>query len=207
MIDKQGNPSFLDSLKQLLDLTKTSTTIKIGQIFEVLAHKGYPTLLIIFSIPFCMPIQIPGFSTPFGIVLCFIGLRIAFAKHPWWPEWILEKSFSSKSLEKLISKMMKVVQVMQKVLRPRLVVLAKDPILHRLHGLLIFILAILLSLPLPIPMTNMLAALPILALGLGLLEDDGVAIIVGYFLAAICFGAFIALIILGKSLGQLFFTA
>lgn len=206
MVDKQGNLSFLDSLKQLLELTKKSETIKTRQIFEVLSHKGYPTLLIIFSLPFCMPVQIPGFSTPFGITLCFIGLRIAFAKHPWWPKWILEKSYSSSTLEKLTLKMMKVVEAMQKVLRPRLVFLIKNPVLHRLHGLLICILSVVLALPLPIPMTNMLAALPILALGLGLLEDDGVAIIIGYFLAVVCFGGFIALILLGKSLGH-FFTA
>lgn len=191
--------SFIDLLQLILEKTKEGDEIKLRQMFEILSGKGYAALLIVLSFPFCIPIQIPGFSTPFGIILGFLGLRIAFAKHPWWPKWILDKKFSSQHVEMLIQKAIKVVRILQKVLHPRLVILTKNPIAHRMHGLLVFVLSVLLSLPLPIPFSNMLAAFPILFIGLGLLEDDGVSIIIGYFLACVCFSAFLALFLFGKA--------
>lgn len=194
---KWKKPSFVDSLGIILNLSKTVEVIKIRQILEILSGKGYPALLIIFSLPFCFPIQIPGFSTPFGIILGLIGLRIAFGRKPWLPDWILDKSFKSHSIEKFVAKTISGVVYMQKLLHPRLLVFTQNPIFHRLNGLLIFFLAILLSLPLPIPFTNLISAIPILCFGLGLLEDDGVAILIGYLLTIICFIYFFIIFLFG----------
>lgn len=194
---KWKKPSFVDSLGIILNLSKTVEEIKIRQILEILSGKGYPALLIIFSLPFCFPIQIPGFSTPFGIILGLIGLRIAFGRKPWLPDWILDKSFKSHSIEKVVAKTISGVVYMQKLLHPRLLVFTQNPIFHRLNGLLIFFLAVLLSLPLPIPFTNLISAIPILCFGLGLLEDDGVAILIGYLLTILCFIYFFIIFLFG----------
>lgn len=191
--------SFLSLLEKLLEECTQRDEIEIREVFSVLSQKGYATMLVLFSLPFCLPIQIPGFSTPFGIILGFIGLRIAFAKHPWWPQWILDKKIKSTSLESLVQKAIKIVLVLQKFSRPRLMAFTQNPLFWRMHGLLIFVLAILLSLPLPIPMTNMLAAMPILFIGFGLLENDGIAIAIAYCLALICFLAFFGIFYWGPS--------
>jgi hypothetical protein len=57
---------------------------------------------------------------------------------------------------------------------------------------------LILALPLPIPLTNVLAAIPILILGFGLLEEDGIAIVIAYFFALICFTAFFLMVWLSK---------
>ncbi|MCE5317312.1 MAG: exopolysaccharide biosynthesis protein [Parachlamydia sp.] len=197
---KVKRESLSDLLQKVLDLTVKSEVITYRKLFSIFAGKGYAALIILLSLPFCLPIQIPGFSTPFGLILAFIGLRIAFGKRLWWPKWLLEKEISGQALQKAVSKSMGFVKDLQKIVKPRLETLTANPILRRLHGILIFLLALLLSLPLPIPLTNMLAAIPILCIGLGLLEDDGVALLVGYGLALVCFGAFIGLFFLGKQI-------
>ncbi len=184
-------------LENLL-LSANGNPVTLGTICEKLSGRGYGVLITLFSLPFCFPISIPGLSTPFGFVLAFLGLRVAFAKEPWWPKWILNKEVSYDVLNMVITKAFAVVQKLQKVLKPRLIVLSTHPIFHRLHGLLIFALAVLLSLPLPIPLTNMLTAVPIFCLGLGLLEDDGVAIIIAYVLALICFITFAGIFYFGN---------
>jgi hypothetical protein len=199
-LNKDPKPTFTDSLNQILNLCKENEKIKVGQIFKILSLKGYAAILIFFSLPFCTPLQIPGFSTPFGIILAFIGLRLAFAKKLWWPKWILERSFPSSTIEKLVNKIMHVVQWIQKFIKPRLTIFTSGVFFRRINGLLVFLLAIFLSLPLPIPFTNLLSAVPILCIGLGILEDDGVFILLGYFFALVCFSAFIGLFIWGKSL-------
>lgn len=199
------DPNILSAMQHLLELAKNRTSFKVREIFEILAGKGYPVLLIIFSLPFCLPVQIPGFSTPFGIMLAFLGLRMAFAQAPWWPQWILKKELKSQSVETMANKTIQTIQFLKKVIHPRLSILATHPLAIRLHGLLICLLAILLSLPLPIPFSNMLAASPIFLIGLGLLEEDGLMIIIGDSIALLCFFAFFGLYLLTKAQFSLIF--
>ena len=196
----KGEQSLNESLQQILKTAREQESISIRTLLTSLAGRGYAVLLIILSIPFCFPINIPGFSTPFGIALAFIGFRIACAKRPWWPKRVLDINIPSKRLTKLVEKAIIVVQGLRKVLYPRINILVNHPVIRRLNGILIALLAILLSFPLPIPMTNMLAALPILCFGIGKLEDDGLVILVGYVLSLLCFAYFIALYLLGRSI-------
>lgn len=191
--------SFKDILQKLFDEVQKSSEIEVGKIFKILSGKGYPALLILLSLPFCLPLQIPGASTPFGIILGFMGLRIAFGKRLWWPKWILEKQFKSEHIKTLIKKSITFIDKVQKLARPRLIFLAKNPLLHRMHGLLVFCLSLILALPLPIPFSNMLAAFPIFFMGWGLLEDDGVLIILAYIFTTIFFLAFLGLFLIGKA--------
>lgn len=188
------------SLTYLLEDLLTAAdgkAMSIRHISEHLDGRGVGVLIVLFSLPFCFPISIPGLSTPFGVLLAFLGLRIAFAKKPWWPNWVLNKEVPYETLNKVVTKTIAVSKMLQKVVKPRFTMLVTQPIIHRIHGLLIFALAFLLALPLPIPLTNMLTAIPICCLGLGLLEDDGVAVIVAYILAIIGFSAFGAIFYFG----------
>lgn len=197
--NQETPPSLISCLRHILELLQKEQEIEVRAIFTILSERGYDALLIILSLPFLFPIHIPGLSTPFGIILAFLGLRMIATKKLWWPEWILKKKVSKEKVEKLIEKSIIVVQRMQKLLHPRWQFLANNRLFHGINGLLITVLAILLSLPLPIPLTNMAAALPILCIGLGMLEDDGLAILLGYFFAFICLAFFTALLLFAKS--------
>lgn len=189
------HPTFVESLQVIQVLTQTKETLKLDEIFHILAGRGYPALLILIGLPFIFPIQIPGLSTPFGLILTFIGLRMAFGKKPWWPDWIKNKEVKSSVIKGIADKTIAIFKKVQKVLKPRLPFLLWDPFKH-LHGLTIFFLAIFLSLPLPIPFTNTLASLPIILFGIGMLEDDGLIILMAYFCTLLCLGYFLILLIL-----------
>lgn len=173
--------------------------ISMRQICKLLANKGYAVILVILSFPVCFPITMPGICEPIGLIMAFLGLRIAFRKDMWWPEWILAKQVPYNWLKTVIEKARVVFKALQKVMRPRLSFLVTNPILQQFHGLLICVLSLLLALPLPIPLTNTFAALPIFFLALGLLEDDGAVIIVSYILSLVCFIAFGMLFWLGEA--------
>ncbi|MFA6917088.1 MAG: exopolysaccharide biosynthesis protein [Parachlamydiales bacterium] len=187
---KTPHPTFLQSLQTLLTLTKETKEIRLQQMFAILSGKGYAALLILISFPFCLPIQIPGFSLFFGALLAFIGLRLAFGKHPWWPKWMLNKTVKSKNLETAVEKTIHAVIYCKKILKPRFTFLARNPLLHRMHGIVILILSLLLAIPIPLPFTNMVVAIPILFFGLGLLEEDGIFIFIAYMLSFLGIGLF-----------------
>ena len=166
--------------------------ISIGELMQALEGKGHAAILAILALPFCFPVQIPGLSTPFGVVLIFTGLRISFGQAPWLPGWLLVRKISASTTEGLLEGLRKLAVPAEKILHPRLSVLCRNVFLLRMHGLLVAFLAILLALPLPIPFSNLLAAIPILLVALSLLEDDGFFMIAGYLAAIPCilfFGA------------------
>lgn len=189
--------SLANRLNHLLTEAK-GNAVSMKVIIDTLAGRGQAALLILLVLPFCQPIMIPGLSTPFGIILIFIGLRIAFGHRTWIPKFLLNKEIPYKTLEKVAKVAIKITNKLSFLTSTRWTYFVKNPLLHICHGLSIALMAFVLALPLPIPLTNLLAAYPILFFGLALLEDDGVLIFVAYFLFYFCLGVFASLLFFGK---------
>ncbi|WP_166157301.1 MULTISPECIES: exopolysaccharide biosynthesis protein [unclassified Neochlamydia] len=188
--------SLAEKLEHLLNQTH-SEELSVQKIMDHLADQGYATLLIVLSLPFCSPMQIPGLSTLLGLLILLIGLRIAFGDKVWLPKRLLQKKIPFLFVKKVMFYVLKIDTKLGFLISTRWIGLVKNRYLHIIHGLTIAILAFFLSLPLPIPLTNLLAALPLLAFGLAFLEDDGFFILIAYFFAFICLLSFAAIIWFG----------
>jgi len=195
---KNKNNSTIEEDILLLQGKAKNSSISIGEILNILSEKGQSLIILFLSLPFCQPLQIPGLSIPFGLAIAFIGLKMAFGKYAWLPKGILEKSISPRTLQKITEKILWLLKKMKGWIYPRLAWMSYYPAAQIINGLLIFILGILLALPLPIPLSNLTAAWSILFIGLGLLKDDGVFILIGYFFSLFAFGSFVAMIFLVK---------
>lgn len=182
----------------LLQERGKNSSVSIGEILNILSEKGQSLIILFLSLPFCQPLQIPGLSTPFGLAITFIGLKIVFGKYAWLPKGILAKSITPQTLQKITEKILWLLKKMTGWIYPRFPWLCYYPATRIISGLLISILGILLALPLPIPFSNLLTAWSILFIGLGLLKDDGVFILIGYFVSLFSFGYFIAMVLLIK---------
>lgn len=158
----------------------------IKAILLALAGKGHPVIIIFLALPFCLPIQIPGLSTPFGIVISLLALRMVISHQPWLPKKVLEKEVSFNTIETVVGKAKAFTLKAQKFVHPRLIFLVENPLLFKLHGFIICYLGFVLALPLPIPLSNLLAGYPIILIALGIIEDDGYAVILGYIFTLIC---------------------
>lgn len=185
--------SIEDDILLLREKGKTRS-LSIEEILAILSEKGFALILLFLSLPFCQPLQLPGLSTPFGIAIAFIGLKMAFGKDIWLPETILAKTVTPKTIEKITEKTLWLIKKLKRLIHPRLVSICHHPLFEILNGLVIFLLGIFLSLPLPIPFSNLMAAWSIFCIGLGLLEDDGLFVAIGYVLSTITLGFLIATI-------------
>lgn len=188
-----------ESLEQVL-LAADGKPMEVRKVFSILKHRGIPVILIVLCIPFCLPIQIPGVSTPFGLAIALMGLRMAFGQRLWWPKWILDRKLSYASIKKLVTKLHEWVNFTKKILKPRLLFFSQSAYVHRINGLIIAVLGILLALPLPIPFTNLFSAFPLLFMGLGLLEDDGAAILISWIMSGLSLLFWISLFVLSNQL-------
>jgi hypothetical protein len=83
---------FEDRLILLQKRVETAPSLSLFEIMGILSGKGRTLLLILLSLPFCQPIQIPGMSTPFGLMIAFIGFRMSFGKNAWLPKKVMSKT-------------------------------------------------------------------------------------------------------------------
>lgn len=158
--------------------------ITLREVIYTLHGRAYMLLVLLLSLPFVTPVPLPGLSTPFGLAIALIALRLSLGQRPWLPMKLQRRELPAGFLKKLFSVAERVLRFLEKFLRPRLTYLTDTPFLVQLHALLMLTAALALLLPLPIPFTNSFPAWTILLLAAGLLERDGLFILAGYLIFA-----------------------
>lgn len=154
-------------------------SVTLRTLLEAIGDRGFHVLLVLASLPFLIPITLPGLSTPFGLLVTLIGAHFAAGLRPWLPQMLLSRELPPEFLAKVLGSAARIVNTLERVLRPRMTFVHEQFIFRRLDGVLVTISGILLLLPLPIPFTNTLPAWTILLLAAGALERDGLFFIAG----------------------------
>ena len=154
--------------------------VTLREVIYTLRGRAYTLLLILLALPFLTPLPLPGLSTPFGLAIGFIAMRLSLGQKPWLPMRLQRKELPAEFFGKLFTVAARVIRFLEKFLRPRLPVLTASGVLLQLHAFVMLLAALTLLLPLPIPFTNSFPAWAILLLAGGLLERDGVFILGGY---------------------------
>lgn len=171
------------ALSQLLRLLADDTTrerIAVGDLMQALGDRAIGALLFIFAFPNILPVP-PGTSSVLGAPLVFLAAQLTFGMRPWLPGFISRRSMSRTDFHKMVQHVAPWLERAEKLLRPRVSFLTFPPFEYLL-GLVCLLLATVLVLP--IPLGNMLPALAISLLALGLIERDGYAIVAGVVAAA-----------------------
>ncbi len=158
--------------------------VTLREVIYILQGRAYLLLVLLLALPFLTPIPLPGLSTPFGLAILLIALRLSFGQRPWLPMKLQRKELPAGFLRKLFAVAERVLRFFEKFLRPRLTFITDTPLLAQLHAVLMLVAALVLLLPLPIPFTNSFPAWTILLLAAGLLERDGLFILAGYVVFA-----------------------
>lgn len=167
--------------------------LTLREAIVVLGVRAYTLLLILLSLPFITPIPLPGLSTPFGLAVGLIALRLMLGQKPWLPAKVLDRSIPPGFFGKVFKFAAGVIRFLEKLLRPRLTFLTDTVLLYRTHAALMLLAAAALLLPLPIPFTNTFPAWTIILVAAGLLERDGLFILGGYvaFAAGVLYFVFL----------------
>lgn len=184
---KTNSNHFLEQEFLFLQKLETKHSISIQKFLEIFSEKSQPFLLIVLSLPFCQPLQIPGFSTPFGLLIAWISFRMMLKKDLWLPQFVLSKKITPTTLKKIATKGLYVIKKFKKWIYPRWAWTYRSSVMKVVNSICLFLGGIILALPLPIPLTNLLSGWAIFLIGLGILEDDGLIIILGYIVSVLSF--------------------
>lgn len=179
--DADELPPPLSSDLTALIATSATHAMTVEELHAALKGRGIAMLLLLLALPFCF-LPIPGLSTPFGFAIMLIGVRIAFRKEPWLPQFVLQRKISAHQLESLLNSALRFARLMEKLVRPRLHLMHHWPGSKTLIGLSIAASGGLLLLPLPVPFSNTVPAWAVVFLTAGMMERDGVAVLLGHAL-------------------------
>ena len=155
--------------------------ISVGDLLTALGDRAIGALLFIFAFPNVLPTP-PGTSAILGAPLLFLAAQLAFGRKPWLPAIITQRSMLRDDFQSLIRRIAPWLARAEKLLKPRMSSLTLPPMEYFI-GLVCLVLAVLLALP--IPLGNMLPALAISLIALGVLERDGVWVLAGLVTAGL----------------------
>ena len=155
-------------------------TATLREVIGALGDRAYELIMILLALPFLLPVAVPGMSTPLGFAVAGIAIQLALGRLPWLPQRLLDRPLPAGFLTKVLGVTQGVVKFLERALRPRWLALTGGRWLNGLHLFVMFMAALLLALPLPIPFTNTLPGWTILLLAAGLVERDGLVILTGY---------------------------
>jgi hypothetical protein len=185
-------------------------TITLRDLLAVIGEQGLLLFCIILTLPFLLPVSIPGVSTVFGLVIILLGISLVLNRLPWLPARLMNKPISNEHLIPTLEKGVQMFQRVEHWMRPRLRWVTTGAFANRMNGLALTAGGVLLIFPLSfIPFSNTLPAVAILLLALGMLQRDGYFIIGGYIalVATIIYFIGLALLVIlgGQSLYNLNF--
>ena len=172
-------------------------TVTLRDVIAVLHGRGYLLLIMLLALPFCAPVSPPGLSTPLGMVITLIGVRLSLGEKPWLPSRLLELRLPPATFRKVFAVTRKLMLGLEKVLRPRLLAVTGTARREQFHAVPIVVCAVLLLLPLPVPLSNLFPAWAVLLVAAGLLERDGLVILAGYLMVLASVAFFAAIAVLG----------
>jgi hypothetical protein len=149
--------------------------ISVGDLLTALGDRATAAMMFIFAFPNVLPTP-PGTSTVLGAPLIFLAAQLALGQATWLPAFVANRSMTRVDFSTLVKRIVPWLQRAESMLRPRLTGLARYP-MEQVVGVISLLLAVLLILP--IPLGNVLPALAISLMALGVLEHDGVWVVAG----------------------------
>lgn len=154
----------------------------IGEIVNLFGERAFGALIFIFAVPNILPTP-PGTSALLGLPLIFLTWQLAAGRQSLWlPHTLRDRIVSGEFLSRVATGAAPVLASIERVLSPRLSFLVLSNTAERAIGIVSLCLAVLLFLP--IPFANILPAASMALLAIGLAERDGIAVMIGYSMAA-----------------------
>lgn len=155
--------------------------ITLRELLILVGEQGLLLFCIVLTLPFLLPVSIPGVSTVFGIVIILVGIGITLNRVPWLPAKLMERPIRNEHLVPTLEKGIQLAERMERWLQPRLIRITSGAIANRMNGMALTLSGVLLLFPLSfIPFSNTLPGVAVMLLALGMLQRDGYFVVAGY---------------------------
>lgn len=152
-----------------------SPRVTLADMMDALEDRSIGTILLLLAIPTVSPIPL-GLSALFNLPVLLFCLQLAVGRgDAGLPKWLLRRSVDHGTAVSMIDAVLPRVKSIEAMLKPRFSRFA-DIDRQRWFGLLCLVLAVIAFVPLPL--MGWLPGFALVFLSLGLIERDGVAVVI-----------------------------
>ncbi|TWI49235.1 hypothetical protein IQ22_04037 [Pseudomonas duriflava] len=182
---QQGLEGVIDNIIQL---GEKQDEVSVGDIKREIGQRSYGPFLFVPAVIEISPVGgIPGISTLFALIIAVFAVQMLLGRdHFWMPKILTRRSVSSQKLESGLNKIRKVIQWLDKIIRPRLVWATEKGFVR-----LVAAICLILTTSVPplefIPFASLAPFSAICLFGLGLTAKDGLLVLVGMAVSLVAF--------------------
>ena len=195
----QSRPEYrnegIRTLLAMFDHGDPDEHLKLGQILQNLQQSAFGVFLFVAILPAFIPIPGLGGAVSGPLVILIGAQMLCGLRRPWLPGFIGNRGPRRGTMHRFLGRIDGALRRLDRMLKPRHPALLVSLPAHAFTGLLLILVGVLLSLP--IPFTNYLFGFQLLLFALALLERDG-ALMAFNWTAAVA-----AVLFFGFSSGQL----
>lgn len=168
-----------DTLLEIANHEELQGELTYQRILQVLGERAFGIVLLFFALPSALPFSaIPGISVIFSVPIVLFACQMVFARKTLWlPKFIAKRTIHQETISKVIHSAVPYLIKIEYLLKPRWAFMTSR-FMEIINGFIIFCLAILLMLP--IPLSNFIFATLLIVFSLGLIEKDGLFLVIGY---------------------------
>jgi hypothetical protein len=156
--------------------------VTLNEIIQIIGPDSLLLVTMFLSLVFLIPVSIPGVSTVFGFGILIIGFTRLFKRNLWLPDRIAKRNLSSEKLTVSMTKALKWFDRLEKIsVSHRLPWMTAEGIIGIINKLSFILGALLLMVPFGlVPFSNTLPAIALIFLAIGLIQKDGICILLGH---------------------------
>lgn len=177
-------------LDKLLEAAKQNgSKLSAGELVETIGRRSFGPLLLLGGLLGMTPVSaIPTAPTIIALIVLLIAGQLLFGmKSVWLPRWLSNRSVKATKVEKAVAVARKPAGAVDKVIRPRLLVLT-GPVGDRVAALVCVIIALAVP-PLEfLPFVAFIPSLAIATFGLALIARDGLLVAIAFLISAAALG-------------------
>ena len=187
-----------------------SDHVTVAEIREPDRRRGRTDAPLLLCVIFLVPVSIPGVSTVFGAAILLGGTSRLFRRKLWLPGFVARRQLAADKVKAGLTRGSAWLHRLEKISKPRRLqrYLAAGAA-ETVNSFGIVLGAVLLMAPFGfVPFSNTLPAIAVLLLCIGLLQRDGLCVLLGHVMNLLTMVYFAALVILAFLLvGSLNFKA
>lgn len=159
-----------------------SERLTLGQMLERVGTQGLLLFAALLTLVFLIPVSTPGVSTVFGAAILLIGFSRLLDRPLWLPARLRDRELPAARLRHMLERGMVWVHRLERISRAhRMPFLAQGRAMDIFNSLAFIFAALLLMMPFGfIPFSNTLPGIALLFYAIGMIQRDGMAILLGH---------------------------
>ncbi|MEN4903566.1 exopolysaccharide biosynthesis protein [Luteimonas sp. TWI662] len=156
--------------------------VQVGPLVDELGAQGMLLLVILLTLVFLIPVSIPGVSTVFGAVIVLVGVARMMGRPLWLPAAVRRRSVPAGRMRGALDAGLRWVRRLERITRPgRLAGLTHGRGIGLFNDAALILGAVLLMAPFGfIPFSNTVPGVALMCLAIGLLQRDGMMVLLGH---------------------------